>query len=168
MDGKGWTSMIDTKKYEGYSDKPYKDTEGVKTIGYGFNLEDPVTAGMLPPEVVRGERNITREEANASLQKRKALALSDAKSFTGEEAFSKMNPERQAIIQDMAYNMGRARLGSFKRLQAALQSGDYYTAANEMKDSKWYRQVGRRAEELTNKMRGELGTEVIRQLRSDQ
>jgi hypothetical protein len=36
----------------------------------------------------------------------------------------------------------------------AVNEGNYQKAADEMIDSKWYRQVGRRSEELVEIMRG--------------
>ena len=52
----------------------------------------------------------------------------------------------------MMFNMGRTRLTGFKKHVAALQCGDWKTAAVEGRDSKWYRQVTNRAERLMERL----------------
>jgi lysozyme len=54
----------------------------------------------------------------------------------------------------MAFNLGRSRLGKFKKMIEAVNEGDYEKAAEEMIDSKWYHQVGNRSIELVEIMRG--------------
>ena len=53
----------------------------------------------------------------------------------------------------MAYNLGVDGLLKFKKMWKALEKQDYQTAAEEMKDSKWYHQVGRRSKYLYKKMK---------------
>ena len=58
------------------------------------------------------------------------------------------------VIVEMVFNPGRARLLGFVKMLTALERGDYSTAADEMLDSRWHRQVGKRAEEMAERMRG--------------
>ena len=58
------------------------------------------------------------------------------------------------VLVNMVFNLGRPRLSKFKNMLAAVNANDYHLAAEEMIDSKWYRQVGRRSEELVEIMRG--------------
>jgi len=44
--------------------------------------------------------------------------------------------------------MGRPRLSQFKKFNAALEAGDWATAAVEGRDSRWHKQVTNRAERL--------------------
>ncbi len=60
--------------------------------------------------------------------------------------------EVKSILVNMCFNLGRTRLSKFKKTIAAIESGDYETAAVEMRDSKWYRQVTKRAERLATRM----------------
>ena len=53
----------------------------------------------------------------------------------------------------MAFNLGVGGLFKFRRMITALERGDFDAAANEMVDSAWYWQVGRRAQRLTKMMR---------------
>jgi lysozyme len=56
------------------------------------------------------------------------------------------------VLVDMIFNLGLTRFLLFKNLNAALAAGDYLRAAHEMLDSRWYRQVGRRARKLRHIM----------------
>ena len=47
---------------------------------------------------------------------------------------------RKAVL-DLAFNLGRDKLNTFKKMRKALENDDYNTAAAEMKDSKWFDQV---------------------------
>jgi len=66
---------------------------------------------------------------------------------------SDLDAVRQRVVIDMAFNIGVPRLTGFKKMWAAIHCGDYEEAALEMMDSKWARQVGRRAERLSDMMR---------------
>jgi len=60
--------------------------------------------------------------------------------------------EVKQIIANMMFNMGRTRLSKFKKHNAALQCGDWKTAATEGRDSRWYKQVTNRAERLMSRL----------------
>ena len=52
----------------------------------------------------------------------------------------------------MMFNLGRPRLSKFKNMKAALDKGDWVTAAVEGRDSRWYYQVGNRSERLMTRL----------------
>ena len=60
--------------------------------------------------------------------------------------------EVQEILVNMMFNLGRPRLTKFKKMNAALEMGDWKTAAIEGRDSRWYHQVGNRSERLMTRM----------------
>ena len=60
--------------------------------------------------------------------------------------------EVQEILVNMMFNLGRPRLTKFKKMNAALEMGDWKTAAIEGRDSRWYHQVGSRSERLMTRM----------------
>ena len=60
---------------------------------------------------------------------------------------------RQAVLLDMIFNLGMARLGYFKKMFRALSEGEYYKASIEMLDSLWASQVKRRAIKLAQMMK---------------
>ena len=67
--------------------------------------------------------------------------------------FYDLPEEAQQIIANMMFNLGRPRLSAFKGMKAGVDDEDWSRAANEMVDSRWYRQVGARAERLVERMR---------------
>ena len=67
--------------------------------------------------------------------------------------FEDLPEEAQQIIANMMFNLGRPRLSKFRGMKAGVDAKDWNAAADEMVDSRWYRQVGARAERLVNRMR---------------
>lgn len=129
-----WIEM--TKRFEGLRLKPYTCPAGKLTIGYGHNLED---------------NGITQEMAEILLKTDLALARMEV--GTKIPCSSKLNEARQFVLVDMCFNMGISRLLTFKKMLAALQEGYYERATCEMLNSKWAKQVGRRAKELAEIMK---------------
>lgn len=115
------------RRYEGFSKLPYKCPTGHLTIGYGHNLENGISAKValfiLQEDLSRAER-----------------AVKDAFPW-----WWKLDDARQFVLVDMAFNMGLAGLKGFKKMLAAIESGDFDKAAAEMLDSKYGRQVVHRA-----------------------
>jgi len=122
------------RENEGVRSKPYEDTVGVLTIGIGRNLEK----GLSADEIEYLFRNDLEE------------ALSEAERF---KYFSGLNIARQFAILDMSFQLGFARLNGFKKMHAAMTAGDYYAAADECLDSKYARQVPRRAAKVAQCIR---------------
>ena len=125
------------KVHEGCSLKPYADTEGVLTIGYGRNLSE----------------GISDDEAEVMLSNDITSAVLTAHRVVGAVTFEGLSDERQEVIVNMAFNLGETRLKKFVHTLAALTVEDYEKAADEMLDSKWARQVGARATQLSEIMR---------------
>ena len=123
------------KRHEGLRLLPYRDTEGVLTIGYGHNLE----------------KGITQETAEFILQCDIQDAMQDAKKLFPE--LETYGIGRQAVLVSMAFNLGLKRLSGFKKMIGAVLSKQWDTAADEMLQSKWAGQVGKRANELADMMR---------------
>jgi len=67
--------------------------------------------------------------------------------------FEELPEEAQQVIANMMFNMGRPRLSAFKGMKAGVDSREWNEAADQMVDSRWYRQVGARAERLVERMR---------------
>jgi lysozyme len=124
------------KRHEGLKLKPYHCTAGKLTIGYGRNLDDV---------------GITEQEAEQLLLDDVAQIKTQLKIHL--PWYQELSAVRQAVLENMAFNLGLSRLLQFRRMLAAAQTGDFDTAATEMQDSKWARQVGHRSIELTKQMR---------------
>jgi lysozyme len=129
------------RRDEGIRLKPYRDTVGKLTIGIGRNLDDV---------------GISHREADYLLDNDIDAAEQDCR--RAFPWFGELNSVRQGVLINMAFNLGIVRLKQFVRTLAAVQRGDYATAAKGMLASKWATQVKGRAARLAAEMeRGELG-----------
>lgn len=120
------------KRHEGLSLRPYRDTLGVLTIGYGRNLD---AVGILP------------EEADHMLDRDLARAEASASSFAGP-CWATLPVTRRAVLTDMAFQLGASGLSRFRRLRAALDAGDVQAAAREIGTSRAAGQCPARYAEL--------------------
>ena len=68
--------------------------------------------------------------------------------------FYDLPDEAQLVIANMMFNMGRTRLTKFKKFIAAVESADWMEASAQMKDSRWYNQVTKRAQRLRERIEG--------------
>lgn len=123
------------KEHEGLRLEPYLCTAGKLTIGYGRNLQD---------------RGISKQEAIYLLENDVAMVLADCEREF--EFWDKLDPVRKAVLADMVFNMGIAGVKRFKKMLAAIQEKDWLEAGEQMKDSRWYLQVGRRSKTLKSMM----------------
>lgn len=137
-----------TKYFEGWRPDIYKDTTGNKTIGYGFKLSS--AQKYLPKEVLNGTRELSKTEAEPIFNIMYNDARDRAVQYATPEIFSQLSPRQQNILVDMSYNLGNNLFG-FKQMQKALLQKDFSGVTREMKDSKWYEQVGRRSIYHTSK-----------------
>lgn len=122
------------ERHEGLRLKPYRDTVGKLTIGYGRNLDDngisrTEAAIMLDSDVYQVEMELRRLPQ-----------------------YNALNSIRQTVIANMAFNMGTPRVLQFKKMWKAIDSMDWEEAGAQMLDSLWARQVGNRATELADLM----------------
>ena len=62
--------------------------------------------------------------------------------------FNDLPNEAQLVIANMCFQLGRPRLSKFKKFIAAVNDRDWVKAADEMEDSRWYKQTTARAERL--------------------
>ena len=67
--------------------------------------------------------------------------------------FDELPEEAQQIIANMMFNMGYTRLSKFKGMKRGVDARDWNKAADEMVDSRWYKQVTNRANRLVERMR---------------
>lgn len=115
-------------RHEGLRCKPYRDLGGVLTIGIGRNLDQVGLSEeecyyLLDNDIMRCVRELTCTYV----------------------WFKDLDAMRQRVWVDLAFNLGMSKLALFKKALAAMNAGDYDTAASELLDSQWSRQVGKRA-----------------------
>ena len=124
-----------TKNFEGLRLKPYRCPAGKLTIGYGRNLED---VGITPEEA---DYLFTNDYNNAIANLKALLVANGIK-------YEDVHKDVFYALTDMMFNMGYDRLSKFKKLLYELKNGSYEGVAREMKNSKWYTQVGDRSKKL--------------------
>ena len=67
--------------------------------------------------------------------------------------FDELPEEVQQIVANMMFNMGYTRLSKFRGMKKGVDTRDWNKAADEMVDSRWYKQVTNRANRLVERMR---------------
>ena len=60
--------------------------------------------------------------------------------------------EVKQIVANMMFNLGRPRYSKFRKHIQAVMDGNWQESANQMRDSRWHRQVTNRAERLCKRM----------------
>ena len=143
-------------EHEGLVLTVYKDTLGIDTIGIGRNLKDRGISKEeldymdIPNMDVIYEHGITEADA-------RYLALNDIAIVENElcrvhTCVKNLDSVRQLILMDMAFNMGVPRLCKFVKMWNAIYEENFEAASMEMLNSRWARQVGRRAKILSDAM----------------
>jgi lysozyme len=149
------------KRHEGLSLSAYQDSEGYPTIGYGRLLSDDKT---LWPTFAR--MRVDKATADAYFEEDYEEAVKAAKSVMPFGAIAEA--PRIAVLINMAYNMGVTKLAGFTQTLKYIRSRQYAKAADAMLASRWAKQTGVRAIELSlQTQRGEwLADDEIRALYS--
>lgn len=125
--------------HEASKSHAYKCTAGKITIGVGRNIDPEGGLGLTKDEIAYLLRNdIERVEDELSRRLPWILELSDV---------------RIDALIDICFNLGLPRFLKFVKALDALEAGDYEMSANEFMDSRWAKQVGYRAYEVTEMIR---------------
>ena len=140
------------KLEEGLRLDAYRDSGGVLTIGYGFNLEVPMDA------VERGYLDghdptdgVTEEQAEWLLRHRAERAVEDFQRRWPPYADQPLTV--RVALADMAYELGDTGLAAFHTMLRLLEQGDYTAAADDALQTLWAREVPNRARRVTDLFR---------------
>ena len=131
---------------EGVKYEVYKDHLGYPTFGIGHLVTD--TDAEFGCDV---GTTVSVERVEEVFEKDMKIVLNDCEILYPD--FFDLPEEVQQIIANMMFNLGRPRLSKFKGMKRGVDNQDWNGAADEMVDSRWYRQVGKRAERLVERMR---------------
>lgn len=131
--------LAELRRDEGVIPHAYQDHLGFWTIGVG-RLVDKRKGGRLSDDEID------------------YLLRNDVARFAAEldlklSWWRTLDPVRQRVILNMAFNLGTAGLLGFKNTLAAVKAGQWDKAAAGMLASKWAKQVGKRAQRLAHMMR---------------
>lgn len=138
------------KRHEGLRLHTYRCPAGRLTIGYGHNLSDNPVWGLQ-----KGDR-ISRAAAERLLENdiyATGRQLDAALPWWRVLGSGASDFPRQAVLLNMAFQLGVAGLCAFKKALGAVHAGAFGEAARNMLDSKWARRDSpARARELARQM----------------
>lgn len=142
----------------------YKCPAGKNTIGVGHNIDDnPLTKSQLRylgiPEN-SSDREVISFLSRSGITKDQALYILNDDIDNVFEKLKNAIPwivNKPNVVQrslcNMSFNLGLAGLLEFKKTLALIKSNNFDSAANEMLNSKWAKQVGARAIRIANALR---------------
>ncbi|MCS5550523.1 MAG: glycoside hydrolase family protein [Gammaproteobacteria bacterium] len=130
---------------EGVVYKIYLDHLGYHTFGIGHLIKES------DPEFIEEVGTlVSKERVTEAFQADLDIAIDECKVLY--EMWEDYPGEVQEILVNMMFNLGRPRLSKFKNMKKALDSRCWELAAVEGTDSRWYNQVGNRAERLMTRL----------------
>ena len=115
-------------KHEGFRGTVYTDMTGNPTIGYGHNLRAKSITPFAGGVILDDDLEWFIENLPHKLP-----------------FFNDLDSARQAVLIDMAYNLGMNGLLGFKEMLDAMEAKDFDKAADALQNSAWYSQVHSRA-----------------------
>lgn len=121
------------RRDEGVRYRPYLDSKGILTVGVGRNIRD------VP---------FSEDEVNLMLVNDIKVRLHELSAYPW---FQGMDEVRQAAIVNMSF-AGIGTLLHFPHMIAAIARKDWKTAAEELMDSLYAKQVGERADRLSKQL----------------
>lgn len=127
------------KRHEGLVLHAYKDSLGYLTIGYGRLIDKAKHGG------------ISEAEAEYLLQNDVSIVL--AALHRNIPFFDSLCVPRQAVLVNMAFQMGIGGVQKFKKTLSLVEMGLYDEAADNMMKSLWAKQTPNRAAEMAQQMR---------------
>lgn len=130
---------------EGVKYEVYLDHLGYKTFGIGHlcKATDPENDFEVGQEV-------SKERVDECFLADIEQVIEDCTILYDE--FFTLPEEAQLIIANMMFNLGRPRLSKFIRMRENVIKGNWKSAEEEMRNSKWFSQVPNRAERLCARM----------------
>ena len=121
------------KKNEGYRNKPYLDSLGNPTIGYGHLI-------------TKKEKKIFQDKFSKKFlsnlfDKDFKKALTDYKKNFNYKKHSK---EKKEVLIEMIFQLGIKKQKKFVKMNKHMKNNNMFLAALEMKRSLWYKQTPKR------------------------
>ena len=129
------------KVHEGLRLDKYMDSRGFPTIGYGHLIEP----GESMPNRISQQKADELFDEDYTHHKAAAMRI---------PGYDKANAMQKAALIDLTFNMGPAWADGFPKFKQAFAAGNYEQAGNELIDSAYYSQVGRRGPTIVNLIKG--------------
>ena len=93
---------------------------------------------------------VSEERVNELFDKDVKVTIEECEQLFGN--FNDLPEEVQQILANMMFNLGRPRLSKFRKLCKAVAERNWKECAIQMEDSKWHKQVTKRADRLISRM----------------
>lgn len=138
---------MDITRDEGRVDEIYRCSLGHKTFGIGHLVLETDEEYGLPEGAPVSDARI-----ESCFEEDLDTAIIDAVVLYDKDLWWTLPGDIQEILVNMSFNLGRTRLSKFKKMNKAIAERDWKEAAKEGRDSRWYNQVGQRAERLMTRM----------------
>jgi lysozyme len=129
------------EKYEGKKNTLYKCSMGYLTVGIGHKFE----------KGEKTKRFYSNSEVDAFFKK----DLEEAK-VIAKRVFPSFNsqPDKvQILLVSLCFNLGEGGINKFKNFKKAIHNKRYDVAAQELEDSRWYKQTGKRGISYVQKLK---------------
>jgi lysozyme len=130
------------RDHEGFIAKPYLDSLGKATIGYGHLITDE--------DEFENGKEYSKDDLLKLFEKDFAKAEMGADQLVGH--IQELHIEAKNVITEMVFQLGTQGVRNFKNMIAALEARDYPRASREMLDSRWHAQTTNRCESLSKIM----------------
>jgi lysozyme len=130
---------------EGIKYSVYLDHLSLKSCGIGHYIRQDE-----PEFDLEVGTQITEDRCTELFEEDIKSVMKDCKKVF--EDWDDMDEEVKQICANMMFNLGLPRFSKFRKTINNIINKNYAKAAEEMRDSRWYRQVTNRAERLAKRM----------------
>jgi len=136
------------KRHEGLRLYVYDDATG-REIRKGSRVQGHPTIGV--GRLLTSARGLSTIEIEMLLENDIEVVVDELN--RNVPWWNELNESRQAVMVNLCFNLGWPRLSLFENMLDAAEKGNWDRAADELMDSKWFRQVGLRGLELVEQLR---------------
>ena len=126
------------KIHEGIKYVTYLDTENLLTGGIGHLLR----ANEIPQYPLGSP--LSEQLVTDWFNQDCASAVKIATNYVGGDVWTDLSDVRKRAIADLAFNLGGRGLSKFVAFRAAILARDWNRAGQELRNSRWFTQVGKR------------------------
>jgi GH24 family phage-related lysozyme (muramidase) len=139
---------------EGVVYEIYRCSEGYPTGGIGHLITEWDEEYYEKPIGTR----IPHEQVDDWFAKDVETTIKDCNLLFSQ--FDNLPEEIQRVLANMCFQLGRPRLSKFKNMIAAVEDLDWARMADEMEDSRWFKQTTNRAQRLINRVEQQITREI--------
>jgi GH24 family phage-related lysozyme (muramidase) len=123
--------------HEGVKYMSYQDRSGISAgIGHLLRSDEIPLYPISTP--------VSREQVEIWFQQDAPTSIGIAQRLLGVDIWANLSDVRKRAVADLAYNLGEGGLSGFTKFLAAMRAEKYDIAGAELRNSKWFTQVGRR------------------------